>query len=415
MNTEIITIGDEILIGQIVDTNSAYLATELNKLGISVVQITSVSDTRESILKALEDAGTRAELIIITGGLGPTSDDITKPALSEFFSTNLVEDAGVLERITALLAKRGVALNERNRKQAELPANCEVLPNSAGTAQGMWFTRNGRHYISLPGVPFEMKAIYTEEMEPRFRNRFHLPHIIHTTILTTGVPESEMANRISQWEAQLPPDLKLAYLPSPGILRLRITGKSNGDRIVLENLVKSEKHKLEAIAGPDIFGYDNDTLESVVGRIMKENHLTLSLAESCTGGNISTLITSVPGSSAYYKGGTVAYSNEIKTSELNVSPYTLIINGAVSQEVAEQMADGSRTRFSSDFALAVTGIAGPDGGSPEKPVGTTWIAVASKKRIVSHCYHFGDNRGRNIQRASVSGLFMLLKEIKNCL
>jgi len=314
-----------------------------------------------------------------------------------------------------LLAKRGVALNERNRKQAELPANCEVLPNSAGTAQGMWFTRNGRHYISLPGVPFEMKAIYTEEMEPRFRNRFHLPHIIHTTILTTGVPESEMANRISQWEAQLPPDLKLAYLPSPGILRLRITGKSNGDRIVLENLVKSEKHKLEAIAGPDIFGYDNDTLESVVGRIMKENHLTLSLAESCTGGNISTLITSVPGSSAYYKGGTVAYSNEIKTSELNVSPYTLIINGAVSQEVAEQMADGSRTRFSSDFALAVTGIAGPDGGSPEKPVGTTWIAVASKKRIVSHCYHFGDNRGRNIQRASVSGLFMLLKEIKNCL
>lgn len=414
MNAEIITIGDEILIGQIVDTNSAYLATELNKLGISVLQITSVADTREAILKALEEAGNRVALVIVTGGLGPTSDDITKPALAEFFQTRLVENAEVVARIAALLAKRGVSMNDRNRKQAELPEHCEILPNSAGTAQGMWFTRNGKHFISLPGVPFEMKAIFKEEMEPLFRKRFNLPHIVHSTILTSGVPESEMANRINSWEVQLPSNMKLAYLPAPGILKLRITGKSE-DREILEASVKAERQKLENIISEDVFGYDNDTLEAVVGRILMENRLTLSLAESCTGGNISALITSVPGSSAYYKGGTVAYANEIKSSELNVSPYTLIMSGAVSQEVAEQMADGSRNRFKTDFALAVTGVAGPDGGTPEKPVGTTWMAVASKKRIVSHCYYFGDNRGRNIQRASVSGLFMLLKEIRNCL
>ncbi len=415
MVAEIITIGDEILIGQIIDTNSAYLATELNKLGISVGQITSVSDTRESILKALEEAGNRAEVILITGGLGPTSDDITKPALVEFFGTRLVEHPAVLEQITALLAKRGVTLNERNRKQAELPENCEILHNSAGTAQGMWFVRNGKHYISLPGVPFEMKAIYHEEMEPRFRERFTLPVIIHSTVLTSGVPESEMANRISSWESQLPAQLKLAYLPAPGILRLRITGRSESGRESLQALVDTERQKLEALIGESIFGYDQDTLEAVVGKLLTEHHMTLSLAESCTGGNISALITSVPGASACFKGGTVAYSNEVKTSELNVSPYTLIMRGAVSQDVAEQMADGARNRFQTDFALAITGIAGPDGGTPEKPVGTTWIAVASKKRIVSQCYHFGDNRGRNIQRASVSGLFMLLKEIRNCL
>jgi nicotinamide-nucleotide amidase len=415
LNAEIITIGDEILIGQVVDTNSAYLATELNKLGISVIQITSVPDIRESILKALDDASNRAELIITTGGLGPTNDDITKKTLAEYFNTRLVENPAVVEQIRSLLAIRGVKMNDRNRKQAEVPDHCELLHNSAGTAQGMWFIREGVNFISLPGVPFEMKAIFQEEMAHRLKDRFVLSGIHHITILTHGVPESEMANLIHDWEEALPGELKLAYLPSPGILRLRITGKTAGSLEELVFTMEAQKRKLEEIIGRHIFGYNEDSLERIVGTILKENGFTLSLAESCTGGAISHMITSVPGSSAYYKGGIVAYSNEIKTNELNVSPYTLMINGAVSQAVVEQMAEGIRTRYNSDFSMAVSGVAGPTGGSAEKPVGTIWIAVASKKRVVSRVYNMGEDRGRNIQKAAVAGLFALYNEIKNCL
>jgi len=415
LNAEIITIGDEILIGQVIDTNSAYLATELNKLGISVIQITSIPDVRESIIKAFDDAATRADLIISTGGLGPTSDDITKHTLAEYFGSKMIVVPTVLDSIRSLLKSRGVEMNERNIRQAELPDNCELLHNSAGTAQGMWFQKAGRDYISLPGVPFEMKAIFREEMELRFKQRFILPEVQHITIITHGVPESEMAIRIHAWEEQLPENLKLAYLPSPGILRLRITGKATGDSSALSILMDDEVEKLKKIIGNNIFGYNNDTLEVIVGNLLKSNNLSLSLAESCTGGLISSFITSVPGSSAYYKGGIVAYSNDIKTSELNVSPYTLIMNGAVSQAVVEQMADGVRTRFKSDYALAVSGIAGPTGGTDEKPVGTTWIAVASKKRIISKTYNFGEDRNRNMQKAAIAGLFMLRKEIMDCL
>jgi len=414
LNAEIITIGDEILIGQVVDTNSAFLASELNKLGISVIQITSVPDTREGILKSLDQAKNRASLIIATGGLGPTSDDITKFTLAEYFNSRLVENQSVVEHIGSLLSARGVVMNERNRKQAELPDNCELLNNSAGSAQGMWFSRDEVNYVFLPGVPFEMKAIYHEELAHRLQERFKLPAIRHITLLTHGVPESVMANMLQEWEATLPAPLKLAYLPSPGILRLRITGKSAGSGEELTNLMAAEKSRLEEIIGPHIFGYNSDSLEEIIGSILKENKSTLSVAESCTGGAISKMITSVPGSSAYYKGGIIAYSNEIKTSELNVSPFTLMVNGAVSQAVAEQMADGVRTRFNTDFSIAVSGIAGPDGGTPEKPVGTTWIAVASRKRIVSSVHNFGEDRGRNIRKASIAGLFMLKNEIREC-
>jgi nicotinamide-nucleotide amidase len=415
MNAEIITIGDEILIGQVIDTNSAFLATELNKLGISVVQITSVPDTREGIVKALDAAISRAGLILITGGLGPTSDDITKPALTEYFNTRLVENPVVVEKIRSILASRGVKMTERNRKMAELPADCEILNNSAGSAQGMWFVKDGKHFISLPGVPFEMKAIYLEEIEYRLKERFSLPNIHHTTILTHGMPESMMANLIQEWEENLPSFIKLAYLPSPGILRLRLSGKSTGPKEELIMQMEVEKGKLEDIIRKYIFGYGVDTLEQLIGKVLREKNMTLALAESCTGGTLSSMITSVAGASAYYRGGIISYDNEIKTSELNVSPYTLMINGAVSQAVVEQMAEGVRVRYQTDFAVATSGIAGPDGGSPEKPVGTTWIAVASKNRIVSSLHNFSDERGRNIQKATITALFMLWNEVKDCL
>jgi nicotinamide-nucleotide amidase len=279
----------------------------------------------------------------------------------------------------------------------------------------MWFRKDGAHIISLPGVPFEMEAIYLEELKQRLKDRFTLPVIHHITILTHGVPESVMANMIHDWEIHLPREIKLAYLPSPGILRLRITGKTTRPREELVAEMEEEKRKLGEIIRPHIFGYNEDKLEEIVGTLLKEHGFTLSLAESCTGGAISKLITSIPGSSAYYKGGIVAYSNEVKTSELDVSPSTLMMNGAVSQAVVEQMAEGVRTRFGTDFSVAVSGIAGPEGGTAEKPVGTTWIAIASKKRVVSHAYNFGEHRGRNIQKASIAGLFMLNKEIRDCL
>jgi nicotinamide-nucleotide amidase len=415
MNAEIITIGDEILIGQVVDTNSAFLATELNKLGISVVRITSVPDTREGIVVALDAAKSRAGLILITGGLGPTSDDITKPALTEYFNTRLVENPAVLQKIRSTMASRGIKITERGRKMAELPADCEILNNSAGSAQGMWFVKDGKHFISLPGVPFEMKAIYLEEIEHRLKERFTLPNIHHITILTHGLPESMMANLIQDWEESLPPAIKLAYLPSPGILRLRLTGKSAGPKEELIMEMEVEKGKLEDIIRKYIFGYGGDTLEQLIGKTLREKKMTLALAESCTGGTLSSMITSVAGASAYYRGGIISYANEIKTSELNVSPYTLMINGAVSQAVVEQMAEGVRVRYQTDFAVATSGIAGPDGGSPEKPVGTTWIAVASKNRIVSSLHNFADERGRNIQKAAITALFMLWNEVKDCL
>jgi nicotinamide-nucleotide amidase len=411
MNAEIITIGTEILIGQVVDTNSAFLATELNKLGILVVQITTISDDPDEITCALNQAGRRAKLVFTTGGLGPTNDDVTKQTLADYFGSPLVVNETVLEHIRSLLASRGVAMNERNYRQAELPVNCELLPNSAGSAPGMWFFRDEVNYICLPGVPFEMKAIFSEEIKPRLINRFMLPAIHHITVLTHGIPESEMAMVLEDWERKLPVNIKLAFLPSPGMLRLRLTGRSDNTPEELKVIMEEELKKLEKIIGPHIFGYGEDRLEEITGRLLREHGLSLSVAESCTGGMLGATITAVPGSSDYFKGGIVAYSNEIKTIELNVSPYTLMINGSVSQAVAEQMAEGVRSRFNTDYSIAVTGIAGPTGGSVEKPVGTTWIAVASRKRIISHVHQFGEHRGRNVQKAVIASLFMLRDEI----
>jgi len=414
LKAEIITIGDEILIGQVVDTNSAWLATELNKLGVEVVQITSVSDNRNAIIEGIDRAIERAGLVITTGGLGPTSDDITKTTLAEYFDTQLILNQQVAGTISTMLALRGVVMNERNLKQAELPEACEILPNSAGTAQGMWFSKNGSHLVSLPGVPFEMKTIFSDELKPRILDRFHLPFIRHITLLTHGGAESEIAIQIREWEEDLPKTIRLAYLPSPGLLRLRLSGRTEGNVQELEQLMEKEKQKLETLLRDYVFGYNDDKLEEIVGRLLAEKGQTLSLAESCTGGYIASLIASVPGCSAYFNGGVIAYSNESKSRELDVSPYTLMINGSVSQPVAEQMAHGCRMRFQTDFALAVTGIAGPSGGTEEKPVGTTWIAVADKHMTYSKSFRFGDNRGRNIQKSAMAALFMLRKTIMNC-
>jgi nicotinamide-nucleotide amidase len=411
MNAEIITIGDEILIGQVVDTNSAFLATELNKIGISVSRITSISDNHDEIINILDEATRRTEIVITTGGLGPTSDDITKHTLAEYFNTRLVPYPKVMLHIKTLLSARGVSLNSLNIEQAELPENCELLHNSSGTAQGMWFTKGNANVISLPGVPYEMKGIYMEELEPRLRKRFPLPSIHHITLLTHGLPESQMARVIHDWEVNLPGNLKLAYLPSPGILRLRITGRSPGDRLALINQMEETVKPLEVLIGDQIFGYNDDRLENITGRLLKEKQLTLSLAESCTGGLVSNLITSVPGASDYYKGGIVAYSNDIKSDELMVTSEALSSHGAVSREVVEQMARNIRLKFKTTFSIAVSGIAGPTGGTDTKPVGTTWIAVASDKKISSNVYNFGEERLRNMQKAAIAALFMLRKEI----
>lgn len=410
MLAEIITIGDEILIGQVIDTNSAFLASELNKAGIRVGQITSIGDTREQIMTTLGEAEKRVDLVLITGGLGPTGDDITKQTLADYFNTRLVMNGEVLKHIESLLAGRGVKLGERNIRQAELPEKCRILHNASGTAQGMWFEKKGKVFISLPGVPFEMESIMKDFGMPLIRERFRLPSFLHTTVLTHGLAESTMAEKIATWENRLPGTIKLAYLPSPGMLRLRLScydpEAERGSQ-----LLSIELSRLQELIGDYIFGYDNDTLEEVTGKLLREKGQTLSIAESCTGGKIASMITSVPGCSDYFMGSVTAYSNAGKCRLLGVNPDSIKVHGAVSRPVAEEMARGARELFGTAIAVATTGIAGPSGGSTEKPVGTTWIAVSTARSTQAKKFSFGEHRGRNIQKAAIAALFMLMKEL----
>ena len=410
MLAEIITIGDEILIGQVIDTNSAFLADELNKIGFRVGQITSIRDDRDCIINALNEASQRARLVVITGGLGPTSDDITKQTLTEYFNAKLVLNAAVLEHIKSLLTARGVGVNDRNVSQAELPDHCRLLHNASGTAQGMWFEKNNTIFISLPGVPYEMKAIMTDYAIPMIRETFRFPPIQHYTILTHGLAESAMAVKIASWEQHLPPPVKLAYLPSPGILRLRLSVFDPADHDGNALLAK-EILKLESLIPDYIFGYNDDTIEAVTGNLLRQKNRHLSVAESCTGGKIASMITGVPGCSDYFLGSVTTYSNESKCSLLGVDPESIRIHGAVSQAVVEEMALGVRERFSAEISVAVTGIAGPAGGTSEKPVGTTWIAVSTTDSTRAEKFSFGEHRGRNIQKAAIAALFMLRSEL----
>ena len=406
MKAEIITIGDEILIGQIVDTNSAWMGQQLNLHGIEVYQVTSVHDNHDHIIKSFADAEKNVDLVLITGGLGPTKDDITKNCLCEYFGTELVFYPEVFEHVQALLLSRNVAINQLNRDQALLPANCTVLHNSAGTASGMWFERNETIFISMPGVPFEMEALMTEEVFPRLTRLGIMQSIVHKTVLTIGLPESMLAEKIEKWESALPDFIKLAYLPSPLMVRLRLSGYGN-NKSMLEAEIGKQVNELMAIIPEHVFGFDNDNLSLVIGRMLVESSKTLAVAESCTGGNIAHFVTSNPGSSAYFKGGVVAYSNEIKTKLLNIPLEIIETFGAVSQQVAEAMALGAKNILNADYSVSTTGIAGPDGGSGEKPVGTVWIAVAGPSGIQSKNYLFRHNRERNIIRSTQTALNML--------
>lgn len=411
MKTEIITIGDEILIGQIIDTNSAWLGQQLNLRGIEVYQVTSVHDHHDHIMKALANAENNADVVLITGGLGPTKDDITKKTLCEYFGTELVFHPEVFAHVEQLLSSRNVSINQLNRDQAMLPASCTVLNNSAGTAAGMWFERNDTIFVSMPGVPFEMEAIMTEEVFPRLARLGIVESIVHKTVLTFGLAESMLAEKIEKWEEALPGFIKLAYLPSAMMVRLRLSAYGQ-DRGILELEINKQLEELQNIIPEHIFGFDDENMAMAVGRMLLERSKTLAIAESCTGGYIAHSITSNPGSSAYFKGGVVAYSNEIKNRLLNVPEKMIVDYGAVSQEVAESMAVGARKALNADYAISTTGIAGPDGGTDEKPVGTVWIAVAGPSGATSKKYIFKHNRERNIIRSAQTALNLLRKLIQ---
>ncbi|MGV8095028.1 MAG: competence/damage-inducible protein A [Mangrovibacterium sp.] len=408
MKAEIITIGDEILIGQIVDTNSAWISEQLNLLGIEVYQITSVHDNHHHILKALSDAETRADLILITGGLGPTKDDITKKALCDYFECGMVINEQALQQVTSILTRRNIRINQLNKDQALVPEKCTVLLNAVGTAPGMWFEKNGVIFVSMPGVPFEMEYLMQKEVLPRLQKNGNgkSQSIYHQTVLVHGIPESMLAELIEAWELALPPFIKLAYLPNPFMIRLRLSAYGT-DPALLKKEIASQIEKLRTIIPKNIFGYNNDTLADVTGKLLVEANATVGVAESCTGGYIAHLFTSNPGSSVYFKGGIVSYANEIKISVLGVNPGTLTAHGAVSKEVALEMVKGAKEVLKTDYAIATTGIAGPDGGSAEKPVGTVWIAVTGKHNVWVECYNFANNRERNIIRFAQTAINML--------
>ncbi len=417
MKADIITIGDEILIGQIIDSNSTFLAAQLTQLGFFVRRTVSIGDDADSIITALNDSVQNSDLIVLTGGLGPTNDDITKDTLTRFFHGNYILHEASLNIISQFFAIRGREMTERNRRQAEVPDTCEPLLNRIGTAPGMLFRKENKIIVSLPGVPFEMKALFENEVKPRILQHYTLLVHLQKTILTIGLSESDIADRLDQFENELDKELKLAYLPSPGLLRLRLS-ISGDNKDHLNKKLNEKSNKIVAmLGGQNVFGYDDDSLPKVIGEILRKYSYQLSVAESCTGGSIAHLITSAPGASVYFRGGIVAYSNEIKQSMLRVDQNTLEKFGAVSCEVVEQMALGARKFMNTDFSLATSGIAGPNGGSSEKPVGTTWIAVAAPDKVISRRFLFGDNRERNIIRTSLTALNMLrnvtLKYIKN--
>lgn len=411
MIAEIITIGDEILIGQVVDTNSAWMGRKLNDAGIRVNRITSISDDSREILGALRDAATRADMILITGGLGPTRDDVTKKTLAEYFGAGMRRDAETLEQVKRIFARYDTPLLDVNIAQADVPDNCTVLVNRNGTAPGMWFEADGRIYVSMPGVPFEMQYLMEEEVIPRITERFRLPALVHRTILTAGLGESFLASRIEAVEDALPAHIRLAYLPKLGQVRLRLSA-TGADRGSLSREVDEWAERIIAIIREYVIAEDDIPFEEVILDFMKQRNLTLTLAESCTGGYLSHLFTQVPGASAVYLGGTVSYANELKQQILGVSEETLRVHGAVSEQTAIEMAQGAQKNLGSDYAVSVTGIAGPGGGTPDKPVGTVWMAAASASKTVTRLYQFGNRRAQNIERSATSAMLLLLNLLK---
>lgn len=410
MLAEIITIGDELLIGQTIDTNSAWIGEQLSLIGIKVHQISSITDNEEHIVRAIDEASERVDIVIMTGGLGPTKDDITKHTLCKYFNTELELNQPILERLKERYAQFNVPFNSSNQAQALLPKSCTVLPNTRGSASGMWFEKDGKVYISLPGVPYEMKGILTDEGFPKLVKHFETPNVTHRTIRTIGIPESKLAEKLEDWENDLKTkDLSLAYLPSPGFVRLRISGTDiNGEK---SPLIESKVEELLLLLGNAVYGYEKESLEVVIGNLLTEQKKTISLAESCTGGTIAKLLTNISGSSAYFKGGIVSYANEIKMNVLKVLESDIKNHGAVSEPVVEQMANNIRLMMGTDYAISTSGIAGPTGGTEEKPVGTVWMAVSSKDKTICKKYLLPyNNRERNIKVSANYALELLRKE-----
>ena len=412
MFAEIITIGDEILIGQIVDTNSAFIAKELNKIGISVYQITSVQDERRHILAALAEAKSRAQIVIVTGGLGPTKDDITKHTFCEFFNDKLVRNDDVLQHVEDLFASViSTPISEVNRQQAMVPSKAKVLHNANGTAPGMWIQSDGVAYVSLPGVPFEMKALMVNAVIPKIIEDFKRPHIVHRTLVTYGLGESALAAKIEDWEDNLPPFIKLAYLPNLGKVRLRLSAKGD-DMQTLVDTIEDQINKLQPLIGDLIYGTENEeTLEELVAKLFTERNMTLSTAESCTGGKIAERITALSGASLYYKGSVVSYATETKINILHVPKILIEKHSVVSEEVAKAMALNVKSLLNTDFAVATTGNAGPTKGDSDAEIGTVYIAIATPKEVIVDKFLFGKQRTRIVQKAVNKAFELLQKEI----
>ncbi len=403
VKAEIIAIGDELLYGQIVDTNSLWISQELDLIGVRVVRRTTVGDNREDILEAFSKAETRADIVLITGGLGPTQDDLTKPLMAEYFNCPIIEFPEAVEAVTSFFIKRGREITPLNILQGHLPSCCTYVPNEVGTAPGMWFERNNTYWMSMPGVPHEMKKLIKGFVLPKLFELFELPVIVHQVIKTVGIGESWLADLIRDWENYLPEHIKLAYLPSLGHVKLRLTGFGENKETLLQE-IQLQIDLVFPLIKQYIYGYNEETLESAIGKLLKESNKTLALAESCTGGYVSHLITSVAGSSSYFQGSVVPYHNQFKHEILGVKTETLEEFGAVSEQTVKEMATGVKGLFNSDFGLSSSGIAGPDGGSESKPVGTIWIACAGNGFVETKKLQLTQDRLLNIQLTAVAVL-----------
>ena len=405
MNAEIITIGDELLIGQVIDTNSSWMAQRLNEAGVRVVRKQTVGDLPEQMAEVIKAALNRSDIVLLTGGLGPTKDDKTRDVLCAIYDCGLVVDGQTLARMEAYFTARNRVLIDTNRDQSNVPDKCTPIPNHHGTAPGMWFDENGKILVSMPGVPYEMKAMMDEFVIPRLRNQFALPEVVHQNLTTMGIPESHLSDLLTKWESELPARYKLAYLPAPGIVRLRLSCYDAGmhDASAMTELMDG----LATLVQPYLFSRGDSTPEQAIGEMLRIRNQTISVAESCTGGYVSHLITTVPGSSIWYMGSSVSYDNEVKSTFLGVDANIISTKGAVSEEVARAMAEGIRSKLKTTWSIATTGVAGPGGGTPEKPVGTVWIALSGPFGTHAKMFRFGDNRLRNIQMTTLMSLKML--------
>ncbi len=411
MQVEIITIGDELLIGQVIDTNSAWMGQKLNEAGFRVNRITSIGDSESDILDILKETTRRSPIVLLTGGLGPTRDDITKEALCKFFKTKLVFNHIVFGDIETFLKGRLKNINELNRKQAMVPENCTVIRNSVGTAPILCFNHSGVLVISMPGVPSEMKNAMDKNIIPLLRDKYSPGVIIHKTVHILNIPEAVLAEMLTKWENQIPDFIKVAYLPSPGKLRLRLTGTGH-DATLINNTINCKVNELYPIIGNNIYGFDDEKYDEALLKLLFNHDLTLSCAESCSGGFICHRLTSIPGASKIFKGGVIAYSDDVKINDLGVKKDSIVKFGAVSRQVVEEMVSGICTKFKTDYSIATSGIAGPTGGSDEKPVGTVWIAWAGKGKVISRKFQFGPNRETTIIRSSETAIIMLKKFIE---